>query len=363
MPEPSNLPKFQPSVDSIPVARVSVHEATEADSAAWDHFVESRVDGSLYHLFGWRRVLQSSLGLEPVYLLAREKDEIVGVLPLVLVSSRIFGRILCSMPFLNFGGPCASSDPATRALIDEAIQRANALSVKYLELRCAAPAPTELAVSTRKVSMTIPLVADPDVIWNGFKHKHRKNVARAMKNDLVVTSGGTELLDEFYAVIEHSWHDLGTPLYRRDFFASILAEFPGKTRIHVCRHQGRAVAAAFNGMHAVVVEGMWLGALSAARDLGAIYVLYWQMIQDACKLEYGLFHLGRSTADSGSEWFKSRWNAETQQLYWYYHMPDGGAMPSLNVDNPKYRWAIATWRRLPLWMVRKLGPPIARCIP
>jgi hypothetical protein len=76
-----------------------------------------------------------------------------------------------------------------------------------------------------------------------------------------------------------------------------------------------------------------------------------------------LFHLGRSTAGSGSEWFKSRWNAEAQQLYWYFHMPDGGAMPELNVDNPKYKLAIAAWRRLPLWLVRKLGPPIARCIP
>jgi len=363
MPEASQRPTFQPSQDPVSGARVSVHEAAEADAVEWDRYLQSRPDGSFYHLFGWRRVLQTSLGLEPVYLLAREHEEIVGVLPLILVSSRIFGRILCSMPFLNFGGPCASSEQATRALIDAATQRADAMSVKYLELRCAAAAPTELAVSTRKVSMTIPLVPDPDVIWNGFKQKHRRNVARAMKNDLVVTSGGAELLDEFYAVIEQSWHDLGSPLYQRGFFASILAEFPGKTRIYVCRHQGRAVAAAFNGMHAGTVEGMWLGALSAARDLGAIYVLYWQMIQEECRREYRLFHLGRSTADSGSEWFKSRWNAEAQQLYWYYHTPGGGPMPALHVDNPRFKLAIATWRRLPLWLIRRLGPPIARCIP
>ncbi len=363
MPEPSHLPKIQPSPAIRAGPEVSIHDAQDSDAAAWDSYLNSQPDGSFYHLFGWRRVLQSSLGLEPVYLIARENGEIAGVLPLVLLSSRIFGRILCSMPFLNYGGPCASSESAARTLIDAAIQRAGALSVRYLELRCAQPAPTELAVSTRKVSMTVPLVADPEVIWNGFKHKHRQNLRRAMKIDVVVTSGGMELLDECYAVLERSWRDLGTPMYQRGFFESILSEFPDQVRIYVCKHGSRAVATAINGIHAGICEGMWLGALPAARELSVIYVLYWQMIQDACNRGNRLFHLGRSTAGSGSEWFKSRWNAQGQQLYWYYHMPDGGAMPSLNVDNPKFKLAFAAWRRMPMWLVRKLGPPIARCIP
>ena len=361
MPESSHLPRIQPGAAARP--DITIHDATDADSAAWDRFVASRPDGSFYHLSGWRRVMQSSLGLEPVYLLARERNEIVGVLPMVLVSSRLFGRILCSMPFLNYGGPSASSESATRSLIDAAVHRADAMSVKYLELRCAQPAPTELPVSTRKISMTVRLVTDPEVLWNGFKHKHRKNVRRAMKNDVAITSGGAELLEEFYALLERSWRDLGTPLYERGFFEAVLAEFPQQVRVYVCRHQGRAVAAAWNGVHGGVVEGMWLGALPAARDLSVIHVLYWQMIQDACRNGDRLFHLGRSTAGSGSEWFKSRWNAEAQQLYWYFHRPDGGAMPELNVDNPKYRLAIAAWKRLPLSLVRRLGPPIARGIP
>lgn len=343
--------------------RVSVHDAVDGDAAEWDRYLASRPDGSFYHLFGWRRVLRSALGLEPIYLVARENGEIAGVLPLVLLSSRFFGRILCSMPFLNYGGPCANSDAAASRLIDAAVQRADALSVKYLELRCAAPAPTELAVSTRKVSMTVALAADPELLWNAFKHKHRKNVRRAMKNDLTITSGGAELLDDFYAVLERSWRDLGTPMYRRGFFEAIVSEFPGQVEIYVCRHQGRAVATAFDGIYGGIREGMWLGALPAARELSVIHVLYWRMIQSACLRGERLFHLGRSTAGSGSEWFKSRWNAEARQLYWYYHMPGGGAMPELNVDNPRYRLAIAAWKRLPLWLVRMLGPPLARAIP
>ncbi len=52
------------------------------------------------------------------------------------------------------------------------------------------------------------------------------------------------------------------------------------------------------------------------------------------------YHLGRSTADSGAEDFKKKWNATASQLYWYFHRPSGGEMPQLNVDNPKYKLAI-----------------------
>ena len=179
---------------------VVVRSAEPADGVRWNRFVAQAGAGSFYHRFEWRGILRQSLALDAIYLLAERGDRIVGVLPLVLLSSRLFGRILCSMPFLNYGGPCAETETAARALIDEAVRRADRAQVEYLELRCAVPAPTELAVSRQKVSMTIALDADPEVLWNGFKPKHRKNIRRAMKNDLSVRSGSTELLDEFYGL-------------------------------------------------------------------------------------------------------------------------------------------------------------------
>ncbi len=350
-------------LDQAPDVAVRVTEASDADAQAWDAFLAAQPGATFYQLFGWRTIVRDQLGLEPVYLMARADGQVVGVLPLVFLASRIFGRILCSMPFLNYGGPCAVSERVTRQLVEAAIVRAGQLSADYLELRCPATLPMDLPVSTGKISMTIELQPDPEQLWNGFKSKHRTNVRRAAREGLTVDSGGAELLDPFFRVLERSWRDLGTPLYRRDFFAAILDAFPQQARIFVCRHGTEPVAVAFNGSHAGVVEGMWAGGLPAARQLNANYVLYWEMIRDGCLRGQRRFHLGRSTADSGGEWFKSRWNAEASQLYWYYHQPHGGPLPALNVQNPKYRLAIAAWRRLPLWLVRRIGPKIARSIP
>ena len=75
------------------------------------------------------------------------------------------------------------------------------------------------------------------------------------------------------------------------------------------------------------------------------------------------FHLGRSTAQSGSEQFKKKWNAYPTQLYWQYILRTRDSIPQLNVMNPKFRLAIATWRRLPLFITNAIGPRLARNIP
>jgi hypothetical protein len=87
------------------------------------------------------------------------------------------------------------------------------------------------------------------------------------------------------------------------------------------------------------------------------------MIRQSCERGFNFFHLGRSTKDSGAVFFKKKWNAVPQQLYWQYLLPDGEAVPQLNVDNPKYRFYINVWRKLPVKLTQIIGPPIAKNIP
>lgn len=330
---------------------------------SWDAFVGAN-NGSLYHLFDWKGINEQSLGHDCEYLAARDAHgAIEGILPLVFVKSRLFGRILCSMPFMNYGGPVAATSRAAAELTRVASDRAQALGADYLELRCPSALETTMPVSLRKVSMTVPLLPDPAALFDSFSQKHRKNIRRAQKNELTVRKGGIDLLDDFFHVLELSWRSLGTPMYSKSYFKRLLETFPHNTSVFTCSWKGAPVAVALTGHFNGVVEGMWAGARQELRHLDANYVLYWEMLRDACQNGHKLFHLGRSTSQSGAEQFKSKWNAETHQLYWYFHRPDGGPMPQLNVDNPKYKLAISLWRKLPLLATRIIGPPVARLIP
>jgi len=330
----------------------------------WNTFIASQPLGSFYHLYEWKALNERVLGHRTEYLAAKDRfGAIQGALPLTMVQSRLFGRIMCSVPFLNYGGPVAAEANVSSRLVNYATDLARALEASYLELRCASPLDTNLPASLKKVSLTVPLPSDPETLWRSFSSKHRTNIRRAQRRGLEVRSGRLELFDAFYSVLQKSWRDLGTPLYSPGYFKAILAAFGERTRLFVCSIGDEPISVAMNGYFNGTVEGMWAGNTQRSRDLEANYVLYMEMLRDACIGGFKRFHLGRSTLDSAGAQFKKKWNAETTQLYWYCYRPDGGPMPDLSVDNPRFQMAIRAWRMLPVWATSMIGPRIARLIP
>ena len=61
---------------------------SDTDAAAWDAFVAASPDSSLYHRYGWRRIIHKSFGHETFYLTAELEGNVVGVLPLVFMRRR-----------------------------------------------------------------------------------------------------------------------------------------------------------------------------------------------------------------------------------------------------------------------------------
>ena len=72
--------------------------AVEGDRTEWNAFVSGRAAG--YHDWSWRDVFKQSFGHECVYLMTRSNGRIDGVLPLVFMKSRIFGRFMSSLQFV-----------------------------------------------------------------------------------------------------------------------------------------------------------------------------------------------------------------------------------------------------------------------
>lgn len=340
-------------------------EAVDSDAAAWDNFLETTQGTNFYQTYGWRAINRDHFGHETRYLLARSVPggEIRGILPLVMIRSRLFGNILSSMPFVNFGGLAAPDTGVRKALLERAVSLTRELNADYAELRLLEPLDGDLPTAQHKVSMTIELDADPDRLWQAFTSKHRTNIRRVYKNEIEVRHGGSELLDEFYNLLSLSWRRLGTPIYAKRYFADILERFPGQTQIFVAYQQATPIATAFNGYFKDTVEGMWAGTSPDHQKLQPNYVLYWEMIKHACENGYRHFHLGRSTVDSNAEQFKKKWNASAHQLYWQYILNRSREIPQLNVNNPKFKVAIALWQRLPLPATQLLGPWLARSIP
>jgi len=342
---------------------MKILHCTNAEAIAWDAFLGEAPGASFYHLFAWKGINERSFGHRCFYLAAVEGERIVGIFPIVFINSHLFGKILCSMPFVNFGGLCAIGEEAERSLLREAESILRDHGADYLEIRSIKRVSVPLPTSEHKVSMTVLLESDPDILWKAFDTKHRTEIRHAYKQGLHVTHGGEEYLGVFYEILSESWKSLGTPLYDKSYFRQVIDAFPGSVRIFLTYHRDVPVSVAMNGYYAKRVEGLWMGNRSRDRRLNPGYVLYWEMIKHACENGFEKFHLGRSTVESGGEFFKKKWNAFPTQLYWQYMLGNRNEIPRLNVDNPKYRVAIRAWKNLPVAMTRAIGPFLAKSIP
>ena len=90
------------------------------ETAEWDAFVRASGEGSPFQLVAWKRAVERTFGLRAHYLMARENGRLAGVLPL-FEARELFGRrALISVPYAVYGGICATSDAARRALVDAA---------------------------------------------------------------------------------------------------------------------------------------------------------------------------------------------------------------------------------------------------
>src|SRR5262245_27825298 len=101
----------------------------------WQCFVEGCDQASVAHTLGWRNVVVKTYRHVAVYLMARNGQTLVGVLPLFLIRSPFFGRLLVAAPYLSYGGLLADDELARRALIQAALAVATEEKAKYVEIR------------------------------------------------------------------------------------------------------------------------------------------------------------------------------------------------------------------------------------
>jgi FemAB-related protein (PEP-CTERM system-associated) len=342
---------------------MNVIEAGADRRGEWDAYVERSPEASFYHLWSWQDINRDEFGHRTFPLAAVDDGRIVGILPVVQITSRLFGNLGCSMPFVNFGGPCSDSPAVEEALLTEARRLTDRERFDYLEIRSTRRLAGELPCTEHKVSLTVDLDPNPDVVMASYKTDHRKHIKQAYKEGYTARFGGGELLDAFYDVLTETWRDMGTPLYAKSYFQRIVATFGPAIRIGLVMSGDDVAAAQLTAYHKGMAEGMWLGIRAHYRRQKAGYVLYWELIQDACRHEMRRYHLGRSSVDSGSETFKKKWLAYPTQLYWHYVLRGRKDLPGLNVNNPKFQLAIKVWQELPMSVTRHLGPLVARSIP
>mgnify|MGYP006195350285 CR=1 FL=1 len=100
-------------MDRLPI---KVSMLTQSQRARWDEFVHRCPQATFFHLSAWQDILDQVFDHRTFYLYAERAGDIVGVLPLAEVRSRLFGHALVSLPFCVNGGIAAAADAGPETL-------------------------------------------------------------------------------------------------------------------------------------------------------------------------------------------------------------------------------------------------------
>lgn len=333
-------------------------------AAPWDAYVQANPEASAYHRRGWLDLIGRAFGHEVRPLACVDGDAIRGVLPLVVMRSRLFGTHAVSLPFLNAGGVLADDEGAARELADAAVAVARERRANYLELRHVRRRFPDLGERRHRVAMSLALADSPERQWAALDRKIRNQVRKAEKSSLTVKVGGPELLGDFYGIFARNMRDLGTPVFGRALFEEVLRTFPDNTRVVCVSRGGVAGAAAIVHWRGAWMEVPWASALRDFNVFAANMLLYWHMLLLAIGQGCRVFEFGRCAPGEGTFHFKKQWGAEPSPLVWEYWMAGGRpASFDLHSGESSYGRAAALWRRLPLGVSTRLGPRIVRGIP
>ncbi len=338
--------------------KVQIRYAESSDQSAWDDYVMQHAQASFFHRFGWKTVIEQAFSHKTFFLIAQRQQQLVGVLPLAQIKSRLFGHSLSSLPFCVYGGVLADSPEVAQQLDQAADTLARELKVDYLEYRCVQPQHSDWPTKSLYVTFRKQILPEVEANMKAIPRKQRAMVRKGIKAGLV--SELDNHAERFFPVFADNVHRHGTPALPKRYFDLLFQVFGQDCQVLNAVHQGQVVSSVLSFYFRNEVLPYYAGDLLSARALAANDFKYWELMRRACEQGLEVFDYGRSKQGTGPYNFKKNWGFEPQPLHYEFQLYAAEQIPDTNPLNPKYQLFIKMWRRLPLSVANTLGPMIVK---
>ena len=351
-----------PPVEDAPRC-LTLHRYEEKFRKEWDEYVLRHHSGSICHLTAWKEIVERAFKFESRYLFVAESNKIRGVLPLFLVKNVVLGRTLISTPLGVYGGICADDEEASARLRLAACEMAREEQVQYLELRDQWPVEASgFLTKELYVAFDLQLPASRDELLKNFPRDTRYMIRKGQKNGLsaVVDNGQ---LDTFYDIYSRSFAHLGTPVFSKRLFKTILEVMGEWCELTTVWRGTKALASVLSFRFRDQILAYFGGSLVEGRPVAANNYMYYEVMARALEAGVQQFDFGRSKLGSGSYAFKTQWNMRERPLPYQFFLVRRKNMPNFSPSNPRFKFAIFLWKALPVPVTRVLGPAMVRAFP
>lgn len=341
-----------------------VRTLSTADDPAYDDYVGRHPLATFFHCSGWRDQVVLHCGHRPHYLAVEgQAGALCGVLPLFLIRSPLLGRAFISVPYAVYGGVLADDVEGERLLIEAVRAAMLTTGARHAEFRYLHRPGVDLPTSDLYVTFLRDLPDHPDKCLEMIPRKSRASTRHARDKHGMELFEERTALDEFYELFVQNKRALGSPVFSRSYFQSLLDRFGERVLLHVVRCEGQVIAACVSFVHGGVLNPYYSGSVPGTERLGSMNFLYWRLMEEGVKKGLTRFDFGRSRAGTGACNFKINMGFEPTPLPYQYLLAPGAKIPSVNPSNPRFDFVKNTWSRLPVSLVKRLGPRLMRYLP
>jgi len=311
--------------------RLVVLQTSTADREQWNNLAFKASEGTFFHSFDWSEVIRiygEKTGFfvpRHVFVVNKEFNEIVGVLPLFLDRK----HHLVSLPFGDYGGPClipsANKEVVFKLLFEKAEEtakkeaseiRLKSLPKEYSNWLRA----HQYAVHPFMYTFLLPIDGlTLDHLWRRFRRDTKRGIKKAKEEGVVIEEmQEKELMKDYYQIYTLSMKN-GATVRPFVFFEALWDTLSQKQPLHVllAKCQGKYIAGLIFLSWKKRLHIYGNVSLPQYRNLRPNDLLYYEVVRWGVErnfqvVDFGLTPLNRN---SGLYQFKERWGTSPALLF------------------------------------------------
>jgi FemAB-related protein (PEP-CTERM system-associated) len=342
---------------------MDIHKLKPEDRSRWDEYVAGNPTATIFHMAGWKSIMEGVFGLRTQFIYATEAGEMMGVLPLVEIKSRVFGHHFTSLPTAI----CSQSGAAAQELAEFAKNLVIKTNARYILLRDSYHDwPLDgFGTSDEHCASVIELPENLEDYYAALDKNRRRQIRLGEKHGLI-HSYDNGLLTSFYPVYLRAMRERGTPPFNFRFFSEVFEKFSNQFQLILVSTGESPISGGIVGNHRETTFCTWSGILSQYYKIYVSQTLFYNTIQYAHRRGSHRIDLGRSMRGSGAHAYKKAWNSITVPLFQQYFVNGDGNPPAVGgrkAEGPISRLMMEVWKRMPLSLTEQIGPALRKRVP
>lgn len=318
---------------------------------------------TVFHTRQWAETISATYGYQLQYIVVKDADgQAMALVPLMEVKSALTGTRGVCLPFTDECPPIVAGGTDVDRIWHHLLETGRQRGWKYLEIRGGDFPDFEPGEPSPFVTHTLELNEDADSVFRTFRESTRRNIRKAVKEDVQVFRADTTAgMEDFYLLNCLTRRRHGLPPQPREFFQNLyrLMIAEGMGRILLARHGGKVIAGAVFLHYGDDVMYKYGASRKAHQAMRANNLIMWEAIESCAREGFGTFSFGRSDlGNKGLRQFKAGWGTVEKPLrYWKYDFSKNALVSDLP---GVIGWYNTVFSRMPLPALRLAGRVLYR---